>query len=207
MTTDPYGTDKESLGYGPGYREIAAALGPAARVCEIGVLNGGSLRMWRDLFPQGTIAGVDFSPDAHWPDGTGKIVANQTDPALPGILDAYAPAWDLVVDDGSHQGAMTAITFDMLWPRIAPGGFYVIEDWFFGLPLWPSTGWWGGAPRGSKAIADSYDPGMLQLVQNLLTRLDRPYRGPGEDPYLADRDEVDSVNCRYGLAVVRKVSP
>src|SRR6478736_6325162 len=31
---------------------------------EIGVLEGNSLRMWRDYFPRGQINGVDISPDA-----------------------------------------------------------------------------------------------------------------------------------------------
>lgn len=199
-----YDTDKESLGYVPDYLRIAADLGPAARVCEIGVLNGLSLYMWKDLFPKGLIAGVDFNPASHWPEGTIPIIMSQTSPVLPAALGVHAPAWDLIVDDGSHQGSITAETFDMLWPLVAPGGYYVIEDWFFGLPLWPSTGHWGGAPRGSSAIADSYDPEMLGFIQRLLLRLDKPYRGPGETPVQPARDDVDSVSCRYGLAVVHK---
>lgn len=199
-----YQTDKETLGYVPDYRRIAGILGPAARVCEIGVHGGLSLDMWRDLFPQGLVAGVDFQPGSRWPPGTVQIIAEQTDPELPGMLDEHSPAWDLIVDDGSHNGARTAATFGMLWPRVAPGGFYVIEDWFTGLPLWASTGSWGGAPRGSAAIAASYDPGMLAMVQGLLTMLDEPYRGDPETRALPRGTDVESVTCRYGLAIVRK---
>ena len=58
--TDRYDADKEILGYVPDYRRIADALGPAARVCEIGVGHGASMRMWQDMYPQGLIAGVDL---------------------------------------------------------------------------------------------------------------------------------------------------
>ncbi len=199
-----YQTDKETLGYVPEYREIADILGPAARVCEIGVLNGLGLVMLQDMYPQGIVAGVDFNPGSHWPGGTIRIVAAQSDPELPAMLGEHAQAWDLIIDDASHKGALTAATFTMLWPLVAPGGFYVIEDWFLGLPLWPSTGCWGGAPRGSDAVAASYDPGMLAMVQGLLTMLDEPYRGAPETRALPRGTDVESVTCRYGLAVVKK---
>ena len=197
-----YNSDKEILGYVPDYRRIAEALGPAARVCEIGVLNGLSLHMWQDLFPQGLIAGVDINPGSRWPEGTVRIVCSQDDPALPGLLGEHSPTWDLIVDDASHRGSLTTTAFELLWPLVTPGGFYVVEDWFIGLPYWPSTGCWGGAPVGSAEIAASYDPGMLYMVQNLLTRLDEPYRGTG--PRRRGDSDVESVTCRYGIAIVHK---
>jgi predicted O-methyltransferase YrrM len=36
---------------------------------------------------------------------------------------------DLVIDDGSHFYEQTLITLDILFPRLRPGGLYVIEDW------------------------------------------------------------------------------
>jgi Methyltransferase domain len=196
-------SDKKILGYVPDYQRIAETLGPAARVCEIGVFNGYSLRMWQELFPRGLIAGVDINPGACWPDGTVKIIASQDDPALPGLLDVHAPDWDLIVDDASHNGTRTQATFDLLWPRVAPGGFYVIEDWFIGLPQWLATGCWKNSPPGTAGPA-SYDPGMLHVVQGLLTRLDEPFRGFNGSAGLSRDNDVESVTCRYGMAIVRK---
>ena len=199
-----YDADKEILGYVPDYQRIAETLGPAACVCEIGVFSGLSLRMWQDLFPRGLIAGVDKDPGAQWPDGTIRIVSEQDDPALPGLLDAHAPAWVLIVDDASHIGVKTAATFEQLWPRVAPGGFYVIEDWFFGLPQIAATGCWPGAPAGSAAAAASYDPDLLRVIQDLLTRLDEPFRGSEKFAGQPRGTDVESVTCRYGIAIVRK---
>ena len=36
---------------------------------------------------------------------------------------------DLVVDDASHQVVQTRASFNVLFPRLAPGGTYLIEDW------------------------------------------------------------------------------
>ena len=36
---------------------------------------------------------------------------------------------DLVVDDASHYLDPTRASFDVLFPRLRPGGLYVIEDW------------------------------------------------------------------------------
>lgn len=171
-----YDTDKVAQGYLPAYNAIADQLGGRARVCEIGVLAGGSLATWQDLFPGGMIAGVDRDPNARWPAGTFRIVAGQDDPALPRLLGDYSREWDLIVDDASHDGNLTAATFALLWPMVAPGGFYVIEDWFVGYPDYH------GACKS---------PGMLDLARSLLDRLHRD-------------SDTESVSYRYGMAVIRK---
>jgi hypothetical protein len=119
--------DKFVYGYMPAYLRIAAELGPAASVCEIGVYLGHGLRLWQSLFPFGQVWGVDQDRRAVWPDGTVAVLSRQDDPALPGFLADGAP-FDLIVDDASHVGTVSAATFTSLWPLIAPGGYYVIED-------------------------------------------------------------------------------
>ena len=173
---EPYATDKVGQGYLPAYNHIADQLGGTARVCELGVLGGGSLATWQDLFPQGTIAGVDTNPNATWPAGTIRIVAGQDDPALPGLLRAHSAEWDLIVDDASHDGELTARSLDLLWPLVSAGGYYVIEDWFTGYP-----GYCGPCKS----------PAMLSLVKGLLDRLHRD-------------SDTDSVSYRYGMAIIRK---
>ena len=204
LTYDPdKESDKAVLGYLPSYRRIAGILGSSARVCEVGVFRGHSLRLWQELFPQGLIAGVDIDPDALWPDGTVRIVARQDHPALPEILGAYAPAWDLIVDDASHQGLVSLATFEVLWPLVSPGGFYVIEDWFIGLPHWRTTGVFAGV-NGPGTGADSWDPGMLNVVEGLLSHLDEPFPGAKASAGLPRDSDVEYVHCRYGMAIIRK---
>ena len=148
-----FATDKIDHGYLPAYLRIAAELGAGARVCEVGVQYGHGLDMLQALFPGGLVAGVDVNPGSRWPDGTIRIVAAQDDPSLPALLGGTAPQWDLFADDASHDGNLTVATMRLLWPLLAPGGIYVIEDWMVGLG-WPGFG-------------DS----MLLAAQGLLTLL------------------------------------
>ena len=129
-----FATDKiEPLRYFQTYLKIAADLGPRASVCEIGVWQGESLRMWQALFPLGTVTGVDCQAEGRvWPEGAVQVISAQDDPALPGLLEqAGALPLDLIVDDASHQPTQTSQTFELLWPLVAPGGYYVIEDTWF----------------------------------------------------------------------------
>jgi hypothetical protein len=169
-----FATDKITHGYLPAYLRIAAALGPQALVCEVGVQDGHGLDMLQALFPDGIVAGVDSNPGSTWPDGTMRIVCNQADPALPARLARVSPQWNLIVDDASHDGKLTAVTFGLLWPLVAPGGFYVVEDWMVALPGWPA-----------------YDASMLATVAGFL-------------PMLTAGSEIADITYSYGLCVLRR---
>ena len=39
-----------------------------------------------------------------------------------------AGPYDIIIDDGGHTPEEQMVTFEALWPYIAPGGIYVIED-------------------------------------------------------------------------------
>ena len=129
-------TDKiEPHKYFTTYLKIAADLGPRASVCELGVWQGESLRMWQALFPLGRVTGVDYQADGRrWPEKTIQVIAFQHDPRLPHLLtEAGSAPLDLIVDDASHRGAETAKSFELLWPLVSAGGYYVIEDWNMAL--------------------------------------------------------------------------
>lgn len=172
-------TDKITLGYLPTYEAIAEQIGPAGRVCEVGVATGGSLELWQKLFPTGRIVGVDSDRMARWPEGTVRIVCDQTDPALPGLVwAASADAYDLIVDDASHDGSATWRTWELLWPHLRPGGWYVVEDWMVGFPSWAGPG--------------EHRPSMMTTAYSFLGLLERP------------GGEVESVTYRYGQIIIRK---
>lgn len=143
-----FATDKVALGYLPTYLRLAARIGVRGRVCEVGVFRGDSLDMWRTLFPDGLVVGVDNDPDARWPAGTARIVAAQDDETLPAQLAAHSLVYDLVVEDASHQGELSRRTWELLWPMVAPGGFYVMEDW--------QVAFWAGWDRSMLTTAESF---------------------------------------------------
>ena len=165
-------------GYFPAYQRICGQIGPAGRVCEIGVWRGDSLPMWQAFFPDGKVAGVDADPAAAWAEGTVRIVSWQDDESLPARLETVSPGgWDLIVDDASHEGAKTRRTWELLWPLVAPGGWYVIEDWQIGLGVPP----W-----------NSDDDSMLRCAESFL-------------PLLTSKDaDPEFIEYRCGLIIMRK---
>ena len=140
--------------------------------------------MWRDYFKLGTIVGLDVKA-VRVPDDSGRIRVYQgyqeDIPLLDRIASEVAPAgYDIIIDDGSHRGDMTRISFDHLFYRhLKPGGIYVIEDWHTGyLSKWPD----GSAyvPQADilettevgepKHRLPSHDYGMVGFVKQLLDR-------------------------------------
>jgi hypothetical protein len=102
------------------------------KILEIGILNGGSLEMWRYYFPEATIVGIDIEPNCKQHEQADKNIhvriGNQVDESfLQSIIDEFG-TFDLIIDDGSHQVAHVNKTFQFLFPTLADDGIYFIED-------------------------------------------------------------------------------
>lgn len=124
-----HGSDKDaSHGYGPVYDSLFPDRGAVRLVLEIGVENGRSLRAWREAFPEAHVVGLDLRGYPNSPDG--RIECHKGDQRNPGDLlrAAAGRRFDLVVDDASHVLADQLLSLFVLWPHLAPGGFYVIEE-------------------------------------------------------------------------------
>jgi len=68
--------------------------------------------------------------------------------------------FDIIIDDCSHIGEFTAVSFWHLFDRhLKPGGLYVIEDW--------GTGYMRGTPDGRACVPPGRShrsvPGSVQL--------------------------------------------
>ena len=117
----------------------------AFALLELGVWGGHSLEMWRDAFPRATIIGIDLEPpDIHLGQRVHMIRGDQADASLmQRVREAHAPeGFDVIVDDASHLGIMTARSLQALYrEHLRPGGLYCIEDWGTGyLPDWHDGG-------------------------------------------------------------------
>jgi len=98
-------------------------------VLELGVFRGYSLMTWRDYFPNAQVWGIDIDPiaNANYGDRVHVITGSQVDPAAIAQV-AAGQEFDIVVDDGSHLVDHLIGSFELIWPRVKPGGFYVMED-------------------------------------------------------------------------------
>lgn len=143
-----YGSDKEVNGYTPHYealfkhiREqpielleigigtmIAGVQSSMVGYARPGYAPGGSLRAWRDYFPQGRITGGDVQPDTQFSEERIEtFLANSMDKEA---LDAALGdrTFDIIIDDGLHWDESQCKTLENLWHRVKPGGYYIIED-------------------------------------------------------------------------------
>jgi len=132
-------------------------------ILEIGVLNGGSLRMWKDYFhPDSTLVGIDIDPRCkQHEDGDSDInvrIGDQSNSIfLQKLIDEFGE-FDLVIDDGSHHVDHVHKTFEFLYPKIAKNGIYLIEDTHAGY--WDSH---GGSLKEPKS--------MINVSKNLIDKL------------------------------------
>jgi hypothetical protein len=123
-----YDTDKDNLhSYGSIYDQIFQHYrNKSLRLLEIGVYKGGSMKLWRDYFPNAEIVGVDVdlsqiedvSPDIK------LIEHNAYDPDFASSLGNF----DIIIDDGPHGLEFQSKAIELYCPRLKPKGIMVIED-------------------------------------------------------------------------------
>jgi cephalosporin hydroxylase len=118
-----------------GYTEVYDSFIPDKGSCtllEIGVWHGDSLKMWKEYNPELNIHGVDVDHNVlnyiqsgdgitvHIGDGTKEEFLNT-------VLEKSGTP-DFIIDDGSHVCEDIIATFEILYPKLKPGGCYFIED-------------------------------------------------------------------------------
>jgi hypothetical protein len=137
------------------------------RLLELGIYRGGSLLLWRDYFDRARIVGLDAQA-VSINDPTGRIHTYQGMQHDKRFLDQIARetapnGFDVIIDDCSHVGELTRISFWHLFDNhLKAGGIYVIEDWATGY--WDS--WFDGVAF-SPARQAAFNP-FLFRVRSLL---------------------------------------
>jgi SAM-dependent methyltransferase len=178
------------------------------RVLELGVYQGGSTALIAQLArPSRLVAleleskpvrgleqfieanGLRDSVSVRW----GTDAADPVRLARIWEQDLGAEPLDLVLDDASHHLDPTRRSFEALFPRLRPGGVYVIEDWAWAhsqVDMWPDR------PPLSRlvlelSLAAAHRPELIASIE-----IDRAWaiveRGPGQA-------EHDSFSVRSSL--------
>lgn len=157
-------------GYLPHYQQHLAPLRREPVVLlEIGIggykvaEGGASLCLWQSYFPRGAIHGLDLHPKrVPGP----RITVHQGSQADRAYLDRLAREvgpFDVVIDDGSHVGRHIRTSFEVLFPHVAPGGWYIIEDMATAY-----VPFYGGGPPGTPGTS-------VQLAKDLVDSVNRSH--------------------------------
>lgn len=113
-------------------------VGRTVKVLEIGVLRGGSLKLWREYFGvNAEIYGIDIDPAAkqYEAEGIKIFIGDQSDPKFLASVLEEVGSLDIVIDDGAHTNHMVMTSFEALYP--ATRHLYIVEDTH-------ALYWWGG---------------------------------------------------------------
>jgi len=101
-------------------------------VLEIGIDQGGSLILWANYFTNSStnILGLDleFRGNCQTDCGQYSNIAIQ-------LADAYSPTtadkfgmFDIIIDDGPHTLSSQITAIELYFPKLKPGGIFMIED-------------------------------------------------------------------------------
>ena len=122
-------------------------------VLELGIFKGGSVVFFDRFFQPKQLTALDIETDriakldtyvrdsatAHIDLRYG--VSQDDRPAIAAIVaEDFPTGIDFVVDDASHFYSPTRASFEVIFPKVRPGGTYVVEDWSWGH----SNPWDGG---------------------------------------------------------------
>jgi len=122
-----YDTDKVNTFYESAYDDLFTNRNEVKLLFEIGVYHGGSLRGWRDYFPNARVVGLDVNPVCRFTEERISVeIGDATQKVFVDSLLAKYGEPDVVIDDGSHMSRDIKLTFELLYERTKK--FYVIED-------------------------------------------------------------------------------
>lgn len=172
-------------------RHFAPYVGKPISVLEIGVYRGGSMQMWTNFFgPQVRLVGMDIDPVAKAAAGDryAVVLGDQSDPEfLQKVAEEHGP-FDIVIDDGGHTMQQQIISIETLFPAVAEGGVYLVEDCH--------TSYW-----------ESYDGGRGKagtFMEWAKDRLDdvNGYHQPGDAVHPVWTREVDAIHVYDSVVVL-----
>lgn len=118
------------------YQKHLPDRGFSGRLLEIGIMDGLSLMMWREYYPNAEIVGIDIVNKDHLHNDAWKVPKSIKLLQVNGTVEKPVRAlgnFDIIIDDGSHFMHDQQRSFELLYyKQLNKGGFYIIED------LWTS---------------------------------------------------------------------
>lgn len=208
-----YGTDKSSDYHN--YCEKYANYLPFERyselnIMEIGVLNGQSIKTWKDYFYRANILGIDINPDCkQFEDNKIKIeIGSQADrDFLQQIKDTYAP-FDMILDDGSHMNSHVIFSFEHLFDSVKSGGVYIVED--CSTSYWED---WEGGFRKETSMMEYFKRLTDDVNFRGVINYDKPNVHARREDWCTEtilreqpdcRTDIESITFLNGIILIRK---
>jgi hypothetical protein len=185
-------------------------------ILEIGVHQGESTKVFATVYPDTKIVALDLKryDDLDFSDFSNitYLAADQTDrQRMEGVIkDEFPDGFDLVIEDASHIGAYSHITFHTVFPHLKPGGIYIVEDWGTGyfddfvdggrFQEYPLHFHDGHVPKR----LPSHDFGMVGFVKSLVDMTSEPdIREKMSDPP-AHKSRIETLEFSAAICIAMK---
>lgn len=122
-------TDKHTVhSYAPVYERLFSPRKDTTRnVAEIGVLEGGSIKVWEETFQHANIYGLDINLRNVKVKYGPRVTLHQAN-AYDSKFAATLPSFDIVIDDGPHSLESMKQVIHLYLPKLNDKGVLVIED-------------------------------------------------------------------------------
>jgi hypothetical protein len=176
------------------------------KILEIGILDGQSLKTWKEYFYRSYILGIDINPECKQyeePRISVEIGSQDDGNFLSRTCQQYGP-FDMILDDGSHMNSHVIYSFEHLFGSVKSGGVYIIED--CGTAYWEE--YEGGYLKPTTSI--EY---FKSLVDDVNYRGVMNHNKPNVHARREDwcdenskigRKDIESINFLNGIIIITK---
>ncbi len=167
------------------YRHVFSGfnLEEKVNIFEIGVDKGDGMLQFKELFPNCNICGMDIREDTPNSPVGNVWIGSQTNTELLSEIHKVEGPFDIIIDDGSHMNEHQILTFEHLFPKLKPGGLYIVED--------IHTSYWSyhGGGYGSNSFVE-YSKKLSDMI-NYESWI-RGFLPPNSHQFVANKDDIES---------------
>ena len=122
-------TDKDTThSYIPTYETKFASRRDAKCIMEIGVYNGGSIKLWESFFTNARVYGLDITMNANKLTFSDRVQLLQGDAYSSSLVHQVPNEIDIAIDDGPHTLESMKSFLQQYLPKLARNGILIIED-------------------------------------------------------------------------------
>jgi hypothetical protein len=177
---------------------------------EIGVLNGQSVKTWKDYFYRSDIIGIDINPDCkQYEDDKIRIEIGSQDDGefLQSVKEKYG-LFDIILDDGSHMNNHVIYSFEHLFDSIKSGGLYIVED--CATSYWED---WGGGFRKETTMMEYFKRLCDDINFRGVMNFNKPNVHARREDWCSEtvsreqpdcRTDIESITFLNGIILIRK---
>jgi cephalosporin hydroxylase len=153
--------------------------------------GGSGARTWLYYFGKANVISIDLYKKTNLPDSPRFTFyqASQDDELLASIITKHDP--DVFIDDASHVCDLTIKSFEIVFPLLKSGAWYVIED--------IEGSFWNTWSKGTIDYTDFTFPSPVNLGRKLINDVNKKYI----PDYKADYP-IESIHFYSNLIFIKK---